>query len=427
VGEITQKSFTASLIPTISKVYDGTTVATLGPTNYIYVGLISGETCTVNQATGVYDSKDVGTNIGVTVTLVSSNFEDYGGSGFDTNNYLLPGTATGAVGEITQKSLTASLVPTISKVYDGTTVATLGPTNYIYDGLISNDEVFESAADTGPLEFIVGSGSVLPGLEQAVLDMTENEQKTVTLPPAETYGPKREELILTVKQEAFSGKITPQPGMDGKQINPLSLQHPAEIAQLVLIQGLAQPDFGGKRQLGLLSRRRHQGLHQHGLLHETAARPHAADGGRRTAQVEIDDLCLQCVQFGNRRGDLLHPADQQLIRQGDFLGGTDQIGGEGRVFHGQPLGGEHLGGQQADGALLQNEPAQGRMGQAGHGRKKKGRGNLQPFELERLHLIHAGCSKIRHTGENRCPVFPQLSEDTGSESRPLAYLRPSPE
>src|SRR3989304_1265608 len=86
VGAITQKALSASLVPTITKVYDGNTNATVGATNYTYSGLISGETCTVDQTAGLYASKDVGTGIVVTVTLVSTNFADYGGRGLGPKN-----------------------------------------------------------------------------------------------------------------------------------------------------------------------------------------------------------------------------------------------------------------------------------------------------------------------------------------------------
>jgi len=118
-------------------VYDSNTVATLGTTNYELSGFIGSETCTVNQVTGSYADKNVGTGIVVTVTLAPTNFDGTGG--FSTNNYVLPGSAMGAVGEITRKALTASLVPTISKVYDSNTVATLGTTNYALSGFIGSE------------------------------------------------------------------------------------------------------------------------------------------------------------------------------------------------------------------------------------------------------------------------------------------------
>lgn len=83
----------------------------------------------------------------------------------------------------------------------------------LYEGLLGNNEVFESTTDTGPLEFQVGEGSVFAGFEKAILGMAENEQKTVDLQPEETYGPKRKELIHTLKRGALGEKISPSPGM----------------------------------------------------------------------------------------------------------------------------------------------------------------------------------------------------------------------
>jgi len=108
---ITKKPLTAGLVPTISKVYDGNTGATLGATNYTFGGLVNGETCAVNQTTGVYGSKNAGTGIVVIATLASTNFADYGSSGFLTNNYVLPGSAAGAVGEIKKMTIRLKVQP----------------------------------------------------------------------------------------------------------------------------------------------------------------------------------------------------------------------------------------------------------------------------------------------------------------------------
>ena len=82
----------------------------------------------------------------------------------------------------------------------------------LYEGLLSNGEIFESSKDSGPLSFTVGTGEVMPAFEQAVLDMTENETKTIRIPAADAYGPKNKDLIQTVSPKVFSGK-TIKPGM----------------------------------------------------------------------------------------------------------------------------------------------------------------------------------------------------------------------
>ena len=64
----------------------------------------------------------------------------------------------------------------------------------IYDGVLSDGNIFDSSDDSGPLEFQIGSNSVLPGFEDAILDMTEGETRTIQLPQEEAYGPKNKKL-----------------------------------------------------------------------------------------------------------------------------------------------------------------------------------------------------------------------------------------
>ncbi len=82
----------------------------------------------------------------------------------------------------------------------------------VYDGLLDNGELFESSADTGPLQFTLGSNSVLPSFEEAVLGMAVGETKTVEVNGEETFGARRPELIQTVDRATFAGKEI-QPGM----------------------------------------------------------------------------------------------------------------------------------------------------------------------------------------------------------------------
>jgi peptidylprolyl isomerase len=82
-----------------------------------------------------------------------------------------------------------------------------------YQGLLENNEVFVSTDKNSPLEFQIGSNNLMPGFEKAVLGMTVNEEKTITMQPDEAFGPVRQELIHTVNRKTFSDDISPQPGM----------------------------------------------------------------------------------------------------------------------------------------------------------------------------------------------------------------------
>jgi FKBP-type peptidyl-prolyl cis-trans isomerase 2 len=82
-----------------------------------------------------------------------------------------------------------------------------------YQGVTGNNEVFDSTDKNGPLEFQIGSNNLMPGFEKAILGMTVNEEKTITLQPNEAFGPVRQELIHTVNRKAINTDIPPQPGM----------------------------------------------------------------------------------------------------------------------------------------------------------------------------------------------------------------------
>lgn len=70
----------------------------------------------------------------------------------------------------------------------------------VYDGLLDNGDIFETSETSGPLEFTVGEGSVMPAFEEQIVGLQEGEQKTFHLPPAEAHGPSNPDLIHTVER-----------------------------------------------------------------------------------------------------------------------------------------------------------------------------------------------------------------------------------
>jgi len=81
-----------------------------------------------------------------------------------------------------------------------------------YTGRLENGMVFDSSKDRQPIEFTIGSGNVIPGFEKGIIGMEIGETKTITIPPEEGYGPRREELIVDVKRSDFPENITPAIG-----------------------------------------------------------------------------------------------------------------------------------------------------------------------------------------------------------------------
>ena len=64
-----------------------------------------------------------------------------------------------------------------------------------YRGKLHNGSVFDASFGREPLEFTIGEGEVIPGLEDAVLGMHPGDSKTTELPAEKGFGPRREDLI----------------------------------------------------------------------------------------------------------------------------------------------------------------------------------------------------------------------------------------
>lgn len=67
-----------------------------------------------------------------------------------------------------------------------------------YSCRLKDGRVYETNTGGAPLEFTVGKGKVIKGMENAVTGMRTGETKTVVIKPAEGYGPKDHALIWTV-------------------------------------------------------------------------------------------------------------------------------------------------------------------------------------------------------------------------------------
>ncbi|PIG30276.1 filamentous hemagglutinin family protein [Janthinobacterium sp. 35] len=118
-GAITPKALTITGMSAVSKAYDGNTKASV--TGGSIDGLVGFETLGVTGLTVTFDDKNAGTGKAVTATgttLVN------GGNGGLASNYTMA-NPTGFTANITPKVLTVSGMTAGTRVYDGTTAATL--------------------------------------------------------------------------------------------------------------------------------------------------------------------------------------------------------------------------------------------------------------------------------------------------------------
>ena len=82
-----------------------------------------------------------------------------------------------------------------------------------YTGKLTNGQVFDSTESRGPLKVTLGQGSLIPGFENGLLDMSLNEKKTITIPKEEAYGEVREELFQAIQNTEIPDEIKPEVGM----------------------------------------------------------------------------------------------------------------------------------------------------------------------------------------------------------------------
>ncbi|GAB4292942.1 MAG: peptidylprolyl isomerase [Roseovarius sp.] len=57
-----------------------------------------------------------------------------------------------------------------------------------YTGTLADGTTFDSSEGREPLEFVVGSGQIIPGLDAALAGMAVGERKTVEVPAEAAYG-----------------------------------------------------------------------------------------------------------------------------------------------------------------------------------------------------------------------------------------------
>jgi peptidylprolyl isomerase len=81
-----------------------------------------------------------------------------------------------------------------------------------YTGKLEDGTVFDSSAGREPLQFTLGAGQVIPGIERAVTGMEPAEVKSAEVPPEQAYGPHRDEMVAVVGREQLPEDLDPSVG-----------------------------------------------------------------------------------------------------------------------------------------------------------------------------------------------------------------------
>ncbi len=81
-----------------------------------------------------------------------------------------------------------------------------------YRGTLEDGSPFDSSEGRDPIEFVLGSGQVIPGFDEAIRGMEPGETKTFTIPAEEAYGPHRPELVHRISRGQIPPGVDLYPG-----------------------------------------------------------------------------------------------------------------------------------------------------------------------------------------------------------------------
>lgn len=101
-----------------------------------------------------------------------------------------------------------------------------------YTGTLKNGDTFDSSEGRDPLEFTVGSGQIIPGLDAAIPGMEVGDKKVVEVPADDAYGQPHPNASQDVPRSEIPDSIPLEVGIQ------LQMQAPDGQAIPVRVVGL---------------------------------------------------------------------------------------------------------------------------------------------------------------------------------------------
>ena len=77
---------------------------------------------------------------------------------------------------------------------------------------MDDGQEFDSSRGLDPLTFTLGAGSVIQGFDDAITGMSVGDEKRVTIPASEAYGPRRDELTLRLPRTELPSDLELEEG-----------------------------------------------------------------------------------------------------------------------------------------------------------------------------------------------------------------------
>ena len=101
-----------------------------------------------------------------------------------------------------------------------------------YHGRLTDGTTFDSSEGREPLEFEVGSGMVIKGFDDGLMDMAVGQKKTIEIPVESAYGPKDPQMIMDFPIDRFPTDMKPEIGMRLNMTNGSGQHIPVVITEI---------------------------------------------------------------------------------------------------------------------------------------------------------------------------------------------------
>lgn len=122
---------------------------------------------------------------------------------------------------------------TSTRTGDIMTEVTQGDTVRIhYTGKLTDGTVFDSSEGRDPLEFVVGSGQVIKGMDDGLLGMSVGDKKTLEIPSLEAYGPINPDARQAIPREGIPDDIPLEVGTQLQMQTPEGQVLPVTVVEV---------------------------------------------------------------------------------------------------------------------------------------------------------------------------------------------------
>jgi FKBP-type peptidyl-prolyl cis-trans isomerase 2 len=83
-----------------------------------------------------------------------------------------------------------------------------------YHGKLLDGTTFDSSDGREPLQFTAGTGQVIKGFDDAVIDMVVGDKKTVQIAVEDAYGERNDDMMMEYPISDFPDDMAPEIGME---------------------------------------------------------------------------------------------------------------------------------------------------------------------------------------------------------------------